>query len=175
MGSFNSVLFTKSCCVERMCVPIVNCGLCGFENIIQGKINICQVGETLVKCFAPQIKCAVWRICAMDVRNKKNILNCAQILNCLCVQILRSVCAHSMCLAIVDSMCLAIVDKANSAWNMELSLRFMDWYFDTRSPERPHLKPSQAKQSVFSRDIYIFSISHNKKYFSLKLTPNISF
>ena len=168
---FNSVLFTKSWRVERLCVPIVNCGLCGFENIIQGKINIHQVGETLVKCFAPsQIKCAhsaVWRIVCLDVRNKKNILNCAQILNCLCVQILRSVCAHSMCLAIEDSMCLAIVDKVNSAWNMELSLRFMDWYFDTRSPERPHLKPSQAKQSVFSRDIYIFSTSHNKSIFLL--------
>ena len=65
-GKFQlSLIHQKLLCGEIVCPHIVNCGLFGFENIIQGKINICQVGETLVKCFAPQIKCAhgaVWRI-----------------------------------------------------------------------------------------------------------------
>ena len=103
MGSFNSVLFTKSCCLERLCVPrIVNCGLCGFENIIQGKINIHQVGETLVKCFAPQIKCAhgaVWRIECIGCQKQEKHLE-------LCTNTQLSVCTNTqVCVRALNVSC----------------------------------------------------------------------
>lgn len=52
-------------------------------------------------------------------------------------------------------------------WLMELSWRFMDWYFDTCCL-RPHLRPSGAKSSVFSRDIYIFCICRAQHFSPLK-------
>ena len=71
----------------------------------------------------------------------------------------------------LDPVRLAFVDRANSAWNMELTGRFMDWYFDT-SCLRPHLKLSRAKPNVFWRDIYIFCICTPPRIYFL-LHPRI--
>ena len=71
----------------------------------------------------------------------------------------------------LDPVLLAFVDRANSAWNMELTGRFMDWYFDT-SCLRPHLKLSRAKPNVFWRDIYIFCICTPPRIYFL-LHPRI--